>query len=61
MAEWVADKYSCGFNPRAREGATICLAPIAPSVYRFNPRAREGATVHHYRLIHYHRFQSTRP
>ena len=33
-----------GFNPRAREGATLTYPLRSRSVDRFNPRAREGAT-----------------
>src|SRR6185437_13617124 len=33
-----------GFNPRAREGATVVHAGILRCAACFNPRAREGAT-----------------
>ena len=33
-----------GFNPRAREGATIMDEKKITDLQSFNPRAREGAT-----------------
>ncbi|EDY84552.1 hypothetical protein VDG1235_4183 [Verrucomicrobiia bacterium DG1235] len=35
---------SLGFNPRPREGATVCLGRSLRAAC-FNPRPREGATL----------------